>query len=89
MGPVDEAQVIDLGPAGAGIEIASGLRVGEPYAFTLQLKDASHRIRGRVRWCRLVAFRSTGERRPIYRAGIAWSPQPLAEVAARSTAGPR
>ncbi len=79
VGPVLVARVLDLGPAGAGIESLSSLRVGSPYAFTLELPGASRRLRGRVRWCRLVATRAArpGERAPVYRAGIAWSPKHL------------
>ncbi len=74
-GPVIAARVLDLGPGGARIETVSALRVGAPYAFTLELPGSSRRLRGRVRWCRLVATRpaAAGERTPVYRAGIVWS----------------
>ncbi len=77
------ARVLDLGPAGAHIETGSPLRVGAQYAFTLELSGSSRRLRGRVRWCRLVATRTAaeGERRPVYRAGIVWSPQHLPAAA--------
>ena len=72
------ARVLDMGPAGAHIETSAPLRVGASYAFTLELSGVSRRLRGRVRWCRLVATRATGsgDRAPIYRAGIVWS-EPL------------
>ena len=74
------ARVLDLGPAGAHIETTAALRVGACHTFTLQLSGTSRRLRGRVRWCRLVATRgaATGERTPVYRAGIVWSEQPPA-----------
>ena len=74
-GPVMTARILDLGPAGAHIETTRSLRVGAPYAFTIELAGASRRLRGRVRWCRLVATRpaAEGERSPVYRAGIVWS----------------
>ena len=81
VGPIMTARVLDLGPAGAHIETAAALRVGAPYAFTLELSGTSRRLRGRVRWCRLVATRATasGDRAAVYRAGIVWSErQPLA-----------
>ena len=79
MGPIIAARVLDLGPGGAHIETTSALRVGAAYTFTLELPSTSRRLRGRVRWCRLIATRAAtpGERRPIYRAGIVWSPQQL------------
>ena len=68
------ARVLDLGPAGAHIETTSALRVGAPYAFTLEISGSSRRVRGRVRWCRLVGTRAvaSGEQAPVYRAGITW-----------------
>ncbi len=86
------ARVLDLGPAGAHIETTSALRVGEPYAFTLEVSGTSRRLRGRVRWCRLVATRAAaaGDRAPIYRAGVVWSePQPAAARADAGAAGRR
>ena len=75
-GPVVSARVLDVGPAGASIETNRALRVGAPYAFTLELPGASRRLHGRVCWCRLVATREDGpdDRTPIYRAGIHWTP---------------
>ena len=69
------ARLVDLGPAGAHIETEQALRVGAPYAFTLEVAGARRRLRGRVRWCRLVGTRSQGDgdRTPVYRAGIVWS----------------
>ncbi|MFQ5349897.1 MAG: hypothetical protein ACE5EG_05575, partial [Thermoanaerobaculia bacterium] len=69
IGPVTTARVLDLGPGGAHVETTSALRVGAPYAFTLELAGSSRRLHGRVRWCRLVATRegASGERTPIYR----------------------
>ncbi len=79
------ARVLDLSPGGAHIETASALRVGAPYAFTLELSGTSRRLHGRVRWCRLVATRAvpsgdrasgdpaSGDRSPVYRAGIVWN----------------
>jgi hypothetical protein len=84
------ARVLDLGPAGAHIATTSALRVGAPYAFTLEVLGARRRLRGRVRWCRLVATRAaaSGDRAPVYRAGIAWSePQPVAATAKTGAAG--
>ena len=75
VGPILTARVLDLGPAGAHIETTTALRVGAPYAFTLELSGTSRRLRGRVRWCRLVATRAAaaGDRAPVYRAGIVWN----------------
>lgn len=74
-GPILTARVLDLGPAGAHVETTTALRVGAPYAFTLEISGTSRRMRGRVRWCRLVATRAAadGGRAPVYRAGITWS----------------
>lgn len=74
LGPVMTARVLDMSPGGAHIETSSALRVGAPYAFTLEISGASRRMRGRVRWCRLVATRAVddGERTPVYRAGVVW-----------------
>ena len=79
VGPILAARVLDLGPAGAHIETTSALRVGAPYAFTLELAGVSRRLRGRVRWCRLVATRpaEAGDRLPVYRAGVVWGPRQL------------
>ncbi len=84
------ARLVDLGPAGAHIETDRALRVGAPYAFTLELDGASRRLRGRVRWCRLVATRSTDgdDRAPVYRAGIVWSSGHLAPAAGAAGRGP-
>lgn len=74
LGPVLTARVLDLGPGGAHIETTSPLRVGAAYAFTLEVSGAGRRLRGRVRWCRLVATRAAvdGDRTPVYRAGVVW-----------------
>ena len=74
LGPVMTARVLDMSPGGARIETTSALRVGAPYAFTLELSGTSRRMRGRVRWCRLVATRAAndGDRAPVYRAGVTW-----------------
>ena len=79
LGPVMIARVLDLSPAGAHIETASALRVGAPYAFTLEISGSSRRLRGRVRWCRLVGTQAvgSGEQAPVYRAGIVWSERRL------------
>ena len=73
-GPVIDARVLDLGPSGAHIETSGALRVGAPYTFTLELGGTSRRLRGQVRWCRLVTTREAapGERAAVYRAGIVW-----------------
>lgn len=73
------ARVLDLGPAGAHIETTQALRVGASYTFTLELEGTSRRLDARVRWSRLIATREAeaGERTPIYRAGVVWSPRPL------------
>ncbi len=76
------ARVLDLGPAGAHIETTSALRVGAPYAFTLELAGPNRRLHGRVRWCRLVGTRAAtaGERTPVYRAGVVWNTQGLPPI---------
>jgi hypothetical protein len=82
VGPVIAARVLDLGPGGARIETARALRVGAPYTFTLELPGASRRLRGRVRWCRLVGTTQVAadERVPIYRAGIVWRAEHLRPI---------
>ena len=84
VGAVVTARVLDLGPAGVLVETTRALRVGAPYAFTLELGSSSRRLTGRVRWCRLVGTRSAagGDSTPIYRAGIVWRSGHLAPAAA-------
>jgi hypothetical protein len=79
-GPVMSARVLDLSSAGAHIETATALRVGAPYAFTLEVAGVSRQLDGSVRWCRLVGTRDTesGDRAPVYRAGITWNPSEAA-----------
>jgi hypothetical protein len=79
VGPILTARVLDVGPGGAHIETATALRVGARYALTLQLPRTTRRLRGQIRWCRLVAIQAgaSGERRAIYRAGVVWGPLEL------------
>ncbi len=77
VGPTGAGRIVDLGPAGACIETDGSLRIGQPYALTLELRGRRRRLRGRVRWCRLVGTRrrpESAESAPVYRAGLSWSP---------------
>jgi hypothetical protein len=66
-------QVVDISAGGLGIESPRPLNLHVEYPFTLYMGDSKTRVRGEVRWCKLVGTSppESGEPAPIYRTGIA------------------
>ncbi len=69
------ARVIDVGPAGLGLESLERLALGRQECY--ELAEGRHRLQipGRTVWCRLVRTVKTasGDQVPVYRAGVVFS----------------
>ncbi len=68
------AQVIDISAGGFGIEGPCPLNLSDQYPFTLSIGTSKVRVRGEVRWCKLMgtSLLEKGESAPIYRVGISF-----------------
>jgi len=67
------ARIVNLGVAGMAVQVASALKVGRSYSIRLRHADSQElTLTGRVVWCHLrtLSLGPTGERRPIYEAGV-------------------
>lgn len=65
------AQLMDISPHGAHLEIGSALSPNQQYRVALQLSDRTVRIRARVVHCKLTGYTSFGSGgQLIYRAGV-------------------
>jgi len=67
-------QVLDISAGGLGIKCPHPLNLSDQYPFTLSIGTSKTRVRGEVRWCKLVGTNllESGEPAPIYRVGIAF-----------------
>ena len=67
-------QVIDISSGGFGIEGPRPLNLSDQYPFTLSIGTSRVRVRGEVRWCKLVrtSLLKKGEFAPIYRVGVSF-----------------
>lgn len=65
-------QVVDISSRGLGIECPRPLNLRDQYPFTLSIGTSTARVRGEVRWCKLVGTTKleSGEPTPIYRVGV-------------------
>lgn len=71
--PLIDCRLVDLSPAGLGIETDVGLRLGVPYPFRLRDGAQTLATEAVVRWCRLVRNEPfEGGLRPVYRAGVSF-----------------
>jgi len=67
------AQVIDISAGGFGIEGPCPLNLSDQYPFTLSIGTSRVRVRGEIRWCKLVGTSlEKGEFAPIYRVGVSF-----------------
>lgn len=69
-----EGEVIDISAGGLGIVCPRPLNLRTQYPFTLAIGPSRARVRGEVRWCRLVGtgLPDGSEPAPIYRLGVAF-----------------
>lgn len=69
------ARIIDVSPAGLGLESLERLALGRPDSYELVEGSRRLRIPGRAVWCRLVRTVKTasGDQVPVYRAGVVFS----------------
>ena len=67
-------RVVDISAGGLGIESPRPLNVRNQYPFTLSIGKSKARVRGEVRWCKLVGtyLLESGEPAPTYRVGVAF-----------------
>jgi hypothetical protein len=67
-------QVTDISADGFGIQVPRPLNLGNQYPFTFSIGTSRVRVRGKVRWCRLVGTRLMEKREfaPIYRVGVSF-----------------
>ena len=67
-------QVIDISAGGFGIKGPCPLNLSDQYPFTLSIGTSRVRVRGEVRWCKLVgtSLLEKGEFAPIYRVGVSF-----------------
>jgi hypothetical protein len=67
-------QVIDISAGGFGVEGLCPLNLSDQYSFTLSIGTSRVRVRGEVRWCKLVgtSLLEKGESAPIYRVGVSF-----------------
>jgi hypothetical protein len=71
------AEVHDLSPGGIGIQCTTSLNVHSRHLFTLGIGERIERVRGEVRWCRMMGNKvlPNGEVEPVYLAGIVFLSQ--------------
>ena len=74
-------RIVDMNLAGIGIETREPLNVRTLNEFICASAGARMEFLGEVRWCRLVDSipQLSGDRSPVYRAGIAFVDRQLAE----------
>ena len=67
-------QVLDISVGGMGIQCPQSLKLGEEYPFSFTVGTSRLRLRGEVRWCKLVgtSLLGDGESAPIYRVGVSF-----------------
>ena len=67
-------QVVDISAGGFGVEGLCPLNLSDQYSFTLSIGTSRVRVRGEVRWCKLVgtSLLEKGESAPIYRVGVSF-----------------
>lgn len=74
------ARILDAGALGMKLETMENLPLGREDIFELVARSRTLRIPGRVGWCRLVRTvkTSSGDRVPVYRAGVRFAdPYPV------------
>jgi hypothetical protein len=67
----------DWAPGGIGIQCTTSLNVHSRHLFTLGIGERIERVRGEVRWCRMMGNKvlPNGEVEPVYLAGIVFLSQ--------------
>ena len=66
--------VVDISAGGMGFQGQHPLNLGDQYPFSFLVGTSTVRLRGEVRWCKLVgtSLLEKGETAPIYRVGVSF-----------------